>query len=316
MIHLGLIGWPLGHSLSPQLHAAAFQDTGLEGVYSLYPVSPDDSRALAEVLNQLRSGDLQGLNVTIPHKQAVMPLLDKLTPEAEAIGAVNTISVDGERLVGHNTDAPGFQADLARNLKVDDGQNKALVLGAGGSARAVCYALIQGGWDLIVAARKLEQAEALVRDMKSSIGTSEKIEHGLRRSNRFSRKVKKNPRESAQSAEIHVPYKTLYAKWLDASDLEHSLEGLNLVVNTTPVGMSPKDGFSPWPVGLAFPKDALVYDLVYNPRRTLLLRRAKAAGLSTASGIGMLVEQAALAFEIWTGRAPSREAMSAALEEA
>lgn len=112
--HLGLIGYPLGHSLSPKIHAAALRSCGLAGDYSLFPVHPDDAQGLRDLLARVRSGELQGLNVTIPHKQNVIPYLDELTSTAESIGAVNTIYLQENKLIGHNTDAPGFLADLKR----------------------------------------------------------------------------------------------------------------------------------------------------------------------------------------------------------
>src|SRR5450759_1277704 len=119
MIQLGLTGYPLGHSLSPKLHAAAFKSVGLEGEYQLYPVAPDDPSGLPQLLGRVRSGELQGLNVTIPHQQTVIPLLDELTPSAKAIGAVNTVYLKDGKLTGHNTDAPGFIIDLKRTLTPD-----------------------------------------------------------------------------------------------------------------------------------------------------------------------------------------------------
>src|SRR3972149_5723580 len=119
MIQLGLTGYPLGHSLSPKLHAAAFKSVGLDGEYQLYPVSPDDRSGLPQLLGRVRSGELLGLNVTIPHKQVVIPFLDELSPSARAIGAVNTVYLKDGKLIGHNTDAPGFTADLKRTLALD-----------------------------------------------------------------------------------------------------------------------------------------------------------------------------------------------------
>ena len=148
--HLGLIGWPLGHSYSPKLHQAALHALELAGEYLLYPIPPlpKGEAILTELLVQIRRGDLQGLNVTIPHKQAIIPFLDEITPVARAIGAVNTIFQREGRLVGDNTDAPGFLADLKRlapELFLAQ-KRRALVLGAGGSARAVIYALAHADW--------------------------------------------------------------------------------------------------------------------------------------------------------------------------
>jgi shikimate dehydrogenase len=276
MIKLGLIGFPLGHSLSPRIQAAALQSCGLVGSYSLLPIHPDDKQSLEDLLSQVRSGEIHGLNVTIPHKQNVIPFLDELTPTADAIGAVNTIYFRSNILMGDNTDASGFLADL--RLLVDSSafrsQPSALVLGAGGSARAVIYALINEGWNIIMAARRPEQAEQL--------------------------------------AGYFGPHELEIANY-DLSRID--LSNISLVINTTPLGMTPNIAQSPWPENLPFPENAAIYDLVYNPRQTKLVKDARAQGLSATTGLGMLIEQAALAFEIWTGYHPSRDVMRASVEE-
>jgi shikimate dehydrogenase len=292
MIHLGLIGYPLGHSLSPKLHTAALQFCGLEGDYSLFPVPAEDRQDLKNMLSRVRAGEIQGLNVTIPHKQNVIPFLDELAPTAEAIGAVNTIYRRGNKLVGDNTDSPGFLKDLKRFLGgrqhlhpillanrvfaavhvppiVD--HKSSLVLGAGGSARAVVRALLGDGWNVTVAARRREQAEQLADSFaRYAINTG------------------------------HISLANI------------DIANVSLVVNTTPLGMAPNVDRSPWPADLPFPPRAAIYDLVYNPRETRLVKDACLKGRSARTGLGMLVEQAALSFEIWTGRRPSRAAMFAA----
>jgi shikimate dehydrogenase len=279
---LGLIGYPLGHSLSPQLHHAALAAMGLPGEYRLYPVEPlpQGQAVLAQLVGRLRSGELHGLNVTIPHKQAVLPLLDELSPAAQAIGAANTLFLRNGRLLGENTDAPGFLADLQARLGayLPKRGGRVLLLGAGGSARAVAYALAGAGWQVQLAARRQAQAAGLAQSLATA---------GLPGA--------------------------LSAGELSQAGLAASLP-VNLIVNATPLGMSPHPAASPWPAGLAFPAGAALYDLVYNPRETLLVRQAQAAGLAAASGLGMLVEQAALALEHWTGRAVERAAMYATLE--
>ena len=166
--HLGLIGYPLEHSLSPKLHIAALKACGLQGDYSLFPIHPDDKQGLKDILNRVRAGEMQGLNVTIPHKQNVISLLDELTDTSISIGAVNTIYMRDNKLTGHNTDAQGFLTDLKRFLTTvtqrhRDLLNKnVLVLGAGGSAHAVVYTLLNGGWNVTIAARRIEQAEQLL----------------------------------------------------------------------------------------------------------------------------------------------------------
>ena len=285
MIQLGLIGYPLSHSLSPVLHAAALKSLELDGEYQLYPVHPDDIDGLAELMDRIRRGTLDGLNVTIPHKQIVIPLLDELTPTAQAIGAVNTLFMRNGRLVGENTDAPGFLTDLNRSFALSPadkkGEKTALVLGAGGGARAVVYALLSDGWDVTLAVRRadLEQAAVLIKSFKRDSGNG-------------------SPRSVLLEAEALSPL----------------LNGLRLMVNTTPLGMFPEVDNSPWPTGLAFPKDAAVYDIVFNPRETLFVRQARAAGLHAQTGLGMLVEQAARSFSIWTGQAPPRDVMFASVE--
>lgn len=272
--HLGLIGYPLGHSLSPKIHAAALKSCGLEGDYSLFPISPDDLIQLQALLNRVRGGELHGLNVTIPHKQNVIPYLDDLTASACAIGAVNTVFAKDGKLIGHNTDAPGFLADLQRVIEIPRStivnRKSAIVLGAGGSARAVVYALVDAGWVVTIAARRMDQARELA--------------------------------EKYPNANVAV------------TDFEHVPSNFDLLVNTTPVGMSPNVENSPWPDNVPFPQNAFVYDLIYNPRETLLIKRARVAGLSASTGLGMLVEQAALAFETWTGHNPPRGVLFQSVE--
>jgi len=266
MIRLGLIGYPLGHSLSPKIHTAALQACGLQGDYSLFPVHPEDIQGLKDLLARVRTGEISGLNVTIPHKQNVIELMDELSPTAKAIGAVNTIYLRENKLIGDNTDAQGFLSDLKRFLTLECdsllSQKNVLILGAGGSARAVVYALVNDGWDVTVAARRIEQAGQLVNSFPS-------------------RKVKA----------------------ITFTDLQFST--FDLLVNATPIGMTPNIDQSPWPVDLSLP-NAVIYDLVYNPRETKLVKDARAQGLNATTGLGMLIEQAALAFEIWTGHNPPR----------
>jgi len=290
MIQLGLIGYPLGHSLSPLIHNAALESCGLQGNYSLFPKHPDDQQGLKELLARVRSGEIHGLNVTIPHKQNVIPLLDELTATAKAIRAVNTISMQNGKLTGDNTDVPGFLTDLKRFLAIEirmhpgptgnagaGGDTKsALVLGAGGSARAVAYALVKDGWGVTISTRRLEQAQDLV-------------------------------------TQFPYPNSRILAIDYHSTALHSLFSTLSLIVNTTPLGMSPNIDISPWLEKLSFPSDSAVYDLVYNPRETKLVRDARVAGLPATTGLGMLIEQAALAFEIWTACSPPRETLWNAL---
>ena len=271
---LGLIGYPLGHSLSPKIHAAALKACGLQGTYTLFPISPEDKPALQALLTRIRSGEIHGLNVTIPHKQSVIEFMDELTPTAQAIGAVNTIYFRESKLIGDNTDAPGFLSDLKRVMSENQSsvanRKSAIVLGAGGSARAVVYALLHDGWNVTLAARRIEQAQQLAKSFPG------------------------------------------YNLSLTIFDLR-SLD-FDLIVNTTPLGMTPNIETSPLPKNMIFSKHTFIYDLVYNPRETKLVKDARAQGLSAATGLGMLIEQAALAFEKWTGANVDRTAMRKAVE--
>jgi len=282
MIQLGLIGYPLGHSLSPKIHAAALSACGLEGNYSLLPIPPDDRQGLKDLLARVRAGEIHGFNVTIPHKQNVIEFMDELTPTANAIGAVNTIYMRGDKLIGDNTDASGFLADLTRVSNSSFfTHHSASVLGAGGSARAVVYALLNDGWNVTLAARRIEQAQQLAQSFPNS--------------------------QHLHLAQMQV---------LPITNLTNlPLSTFHLLVNTTPLGMTPNTETSPLPENTLLSKNTFVYDLVYNPRETKLVREARAQGLNASTGLGMLIEQAALAFEKWTGHNPPRETLYASVVE-
>jgi shikimate dehydrogenase len=282
MIRLGLVGYPISHSLSPRLHASALEALDLEGEYKLYQVAPGDNDGLVELIESVRSGSLNGLNVTIPYKQTVIPLLDDLTPYARSIGAVNTIYLSHNRLIGHNTDAPGFLVDLAGLWTDHLHEKRSLVLGAGGAARAVVYALLKEGWTVTLAVRRddLDQAAELIESFKYLAGD-----------------------------------RPMSYVLLELETLKQHEDGIRLIVNATPVGVLPNIELSPWPVGLPFPPGVVVYDVIYNPRQTRLVKDARTAGLRAKTGLGMLVEQAALSFECWTGLNVPREVMFTAVEE-
>jgi shikimate dehydrogenase len=231
-------------------------------------------QGLKDLLLRVRAGEIRGLNITIPHKQNVLPLLDELTPTAQAIGAVNTIYFRHHKLIGDNTDAPGFLSDLKNYITTETYRREAvnaLVLGAGGSARAVVYALVNDGWNITLAARRVEQAQQLASRFEG-----------------------------------------VHAMQIDLQTWQPS--NLQLIVNTTPMGMTPHLDQSPLPEKLSLPSNTFIYDLVYNPRETKLVRDACAQGLQATTGLGMLIEQAALAFELWTGHTPPRENLWNAVE--
>jgi shikimate dehydrogenase len=263
-----VIGYPLAHSISPAFQQPAFDHLQLDVRYRAYETPP---AALAAFFAGLRAGDWLGCNVTIPHKRAVLDLVDGVAEEARLIGAVNTVvkGPDG-RLVGHNTDAGGFLRALVEDAAFDPRGKGAVLLGAGGAALAVAVALVRAGADrLWLANRTPGRAEAL----------ADSLAHGF----------------PGAPVEV-VP--------LEQAALRRPLAEAALLVNGTSVGMAhgPAPEATPLPVALLGPH-LVVYDLVYNPPETPLLRAAARAGARTQEGLPMLIYQGALAFERWTGRA-------------
>lgn len=274
--YVGLLGWPVAHSRSPAMQNAAFRACGLNWEYLLLPVRPEH---VQDAVRGLRAFGFGGANVTVPHKQAVMAALDEVTTEARAIGAVNTIVHRDGRLVGYNTDALGFLRAL-REAGFDPRGCRAVVLGAGGAARAVVYALLAARAQVTIANRTVSRA----RDLGDQLGAL------------FGSRV------------IVLP--------LSAETLAPALAAADLLVNTTSVGMSHRDDppmtADPLPAELSLRPGLVVNDLVYSPLETPLLRRARNAGADVVNGLGMLVHQGAAAFELWTGEKAPVEIMRAA----
>jgi len=269
-----LIGHPVAHSLSEAMQQAAFDDRGIDARYELWDRAPI---ALAEAITELRGDDFLGANVTIPHKERVVPMMDKLTEEAQAIGAVNTITREGKRLVGHNTDAPGFKVALDRLVGKQKMPRMAVVLGAGGGARAVVYGLITEGFQrIIVFNRHLHRAEGLVKHFGRSAA--------------------------------HMELRAM--PWHE-SIIEAELAKAKIFVNATSIGLT--SDVSPIPAEVLH-DDLLVLDLIY--ARTRLLRDAESAGCTVADGELMLLHQGAAAFTLWTGQPAPLEVMQAKLAEA
>ena len=259
---VGLIGWPVEHSVSPAMHNAAFEQLGLHWTYSLAPAPPEH---LSETLEHLQSEGYRGANVTVPHKQAVMQLLDSVSEEAEAIGAVNTLTFSGGHLAGTNTDGEGFLCAL-RESGFEPNGRRALVLGAGGASRAVVYALTQEGCEVVIHNRSVDRAQRLARDVGAIASRAS---------------VRAMP-SGARPADL-------------------DLGEIDLLVNATTVGMWPDIADCPWPVSMRIPEQWTVFDLVYNPPRTGLLALAQDSKARGIGGVAMLVHQGALAFELWTG---------------
>lgn len=267
---VGVIGWPIAHSLSPVMHNAAFDASGMtDWRYTAIALPPEE---IGAGLERLQRQGYVGINVTVPHKQAVMAHV-QADSQARAIGAVNT--VDFRTNSGTNTDLDGFIDDLTANGVDVDGE-RVVVLGAGGSARAVVVGLVQAGAETVIVNRTPERSLKLLADL-NAVGIDP---------------VSIMPLDEA-------------ARWCSS-----------LVVNCTPVGMWPKVDQSPWPARIPCPNNATVYDLVYRPGKTTLMRQFEDEGGRAISGLGMLVRQGAAAFKIWTGEDPPIEAMFAAVNEA
>jgi shikimate dehydrogenase len=266
---VGIIGHPLGHTLSPVFQQAAFDHLGIAATYRAYDLPPED---VPSFVAALRDPAWLGVNVTVPHKERVRPLLDREADTAKAVGAVNTIVNDGGRLVGHNTDVAGFRDALAEAGFSARGA-RVVVLGAGGAARAVVYALrAEGAAEIVVANRSVARAERLLAELAPE--------------------------------GVALP--------LDAAALAPALARCDLLVNCTAVGLKP--GESPLP-DERVPRQALVYDLIYNPPQTRLLAAAAARGARTLGGLSMLVGQGAAAFTLWTGQPAPRAVMQRAADE-
>jgi shikimate dehydrogenase len=269
-----LIGHPVAHSLSGAMQQAAFDSLGIDATYELWDRAPI---GLAEAIAQLRTDDYLGANVTIPHKERVVPQVDRLTEEAHATGAVNTLTKEGRKLVGHNTDVPGFTVALDELVGRQKLPRHAVVLGAGGGARAVVYGLIRQGFQrIIVFNRHLHRAESMVKHFGKSAA--------------------------------HMDLRAM--PWHE-SIIEAELSKTKLLVNATSIGLNADE--SPVPAEILTP-ELLVLDLIY--AQTRLLRDAAAAGGTTSDGETMLLHQGAAAFTLWTGQPAPLEVMGAALKAA
>ena len=278
-LKLGIFGYPIGHSLSPVFQQAALAHYSIDATYEAWETHPD---ALADAVAALSGGDYLGANVTVPHKVAVMAHLDEVDELARRIGAVNTIVKQDGRLIGHNTDAGGFLAALRQEAGFDPLGKRALLLGAGGAARAAAYALAREEVvSLAIANRTPERAAALAEELGGARRGVSAI--GLR----------------------------------DSLALADAASRADLVVNSTSVGMAhtPQQDESPLPDGV-LRAGAVVYDMVYNPARTPLLAQAEREGARPVGGLSMLIHQGAAAFQLWTGKPAPLDVMTDAAERA
>ncbi|SNS71740.1 shikimate dehydrogenase [Sphingomonas laterariae] len=265
-----VIGDPIAHSKSPLIHGFWLAKLGMDGLYEKTRVAGEDLGAF--FADRRDRPGWRGCNVTVPHKQAVIPFLDRIDPVAARIGAVNTVVVTPEGLVGHNTDAAGFLEPLRHLLAERHLYRMARILGAGGAAKAVAHALAGHGFTLVIAARRIEQAEALAAEI--------------------------------DGVDTHVATLDHFADATDfAFDDRESM--LDIVVNTTPLGMT---GQPPLPFDFSHvPPGALIYDIVYAPLETALLAEGRARGHVGVDGLDMLIGQAAEAFRLFFGQPAPRE---------
>lgn len=259
---LGVIGHPIEHSLSPLMHNAALTKLGLDYVYLPFPVAPEN---LTTAIAGFASIGVIGFSITIPHKQAILPLLSEISPIAQAIGAVNTVVNKGNKWLGTNTDVEGFIAPLQTTYHQDWSQKKAVILGNGGAARAVVAGCIQLGLaEIHVVGRNLQKLQVFEQSWQNS--------------------------PFADKFQVH--------EWTELPNLLHQA---NLLVNTTPIGMYPHVEQSPLSsqeMGY-LPGDAIAYDLIYIPKPTKFLHLAQKQGIVTIDGLEMLVQQGAAALKIW-----------------
>jgi shikimate dehydrogenase len=257
----GIIGCPVSHSLSPYMHNAAFNRLGIDAVYLPFEV---EKKNLKNTIAALRKSNITGFNVTIPFKSECIKYLDNIDAAARNIGAVNTVVSKNKKLIGYNTDCEGFIKSLKADLKFNPRGKKTLILGAGGAARAVVFALAKEGSSAIYIYDIInKKAEILARDIKNIF-------------------AKKNVKPCAKNK------------------IGEIIRGCNLIVNCTPLGMKKQD---PMPLDLnLLHKGLLLYDIVYTPLETKLIKAARKKGIRAIGGIGMLLYQGVLAFELWTNK--------------
>jgi shikimate dehydrogenase len=278
---VGVMGWPIGHSLSPAMHNAAFDALGLNWRYVAFPVRPGQ---VGQAIAGLEALGFRGTNVTVPHKEAVLPYMREIPERVREFGAVNTVIIDRDEegrctLRGENTDVQGFVHALREGGFEPEGK-RVLIVGAGGGARGVVYGLCgANAAEVVILNRTPERAANLVHDLV------------------------------AGSGDTH-----LRADALTPGTLEQCADRADLLVNTTTVGMWPRIDLSIWPEHRPLPTHLTVCDLIYRPLETKLLRQARSVGALAIDGLGMLIAQGALSFEMWTGQWPPIGVMRAACE--
>lgn len=272
---MAVIGDPIRHSKSPLMHNAALAASEWNGVYTAFHVLPE---RLGEAIAGMRALGIRGMNVTIPHKESVIPFLDEIDDHARMIGAVNTIVNDKGRLIGYNTDGPGYVRSLIEETGIDLKETRVLLIGAGGAARGLAYALLHDGVkQLMIANRTPERAERIVE-------------------------------------ELHMMGSIEAAALIDGMP-QVDPEQVDVIINTTSLGMHPHVDDMSIQASYIMPH-MIISDIIYNPLETKLLAAAQAAGARTHSGLGMFVYQGAIAFELWTGKEAPVDVMREAVLQA
>jgi len=265
---LCVIGHPIEHSMSPVMHNAALNDLSLDYIYLAFDIPPND---LEKAILGFKKSNMKGINVTIPHKEAIIHYLDELDPLSKQIGAVNTIKNEGGVLLGRNTDALGAkQALLDGGFKIEG--KKALILGAGGAARAISFALSEKMGEIFISNRTEEKAIKLAKELQDKT------------------KIKATGKDMSEKTLRSLAY------------------SVDILINTTPIGMYPKIDISPISKDL-LNENLFIFDIIYNPLQTRLLKDAKKIGSKTLNGLDMFVNQGAIAFEWWTGKKPNVKLM-------
>ena len=257
---MGLLGSPVSQTKSPLIHNTLCTEYGINAIYLPFEVKQEN---LGTAVAGLRALDCLGFNVTVPYKQEIIKYLDKVDAEALEMGAVNTVKNDGGCLIGYNTDADGFLKDLSDNLTSEIRGKRIMVLGAGGTSRAICLKLSKSGISHLAIANRTNQKAGQIAALVEQYAPTSTVS----------------------------PTDTLFLELLHSSDI---------IINTTPVGMSTTGGGMPFDYPFVLSPNQMIYDVIYNPEFTQLLYTAQNAGCKVCNGLGMLINQAVLAFEIWT----------------
>lgn len=259
----GIIGNPVSHSFSPWMQSWFFRKQGINAVYCPFEISPENLR---KALIGLKALNVQGINVTVPYKQKVIPALDTISPEAQIIGAVNTVILKHGKLDGHNTDGYGFLKSLVTQGQILPDAADFLIFGLGGAARAIIYTLArEKARKITISSRNRARATSFCREINHNVGE-----------------------------DICESVKTY------SQEFESRIKDVDVIVNCSPLGLSPDD---PLPFSPEICREGtVIFDLIYNPLRTPLLKKAQKCGLPVINGLGMLVFQGMQSFKLWTGK--------------